>query len=211
MDKLTVKIGKGLAAKIEGFKFVKSQWHLIKKTDSGSLAIVIEALPTSDPETAKLAAHAHVRINNLEDKYTPYHPYLTPKDAKTHPTVVVNCDQLIKDKELTNDFSISENSVNQFTQSYAQALQKDILPWLDRYSNEQNLFENFQIEDPKSWITSDRLMRYPVFLTMLAKRENWKRFDEIADEFLDYCEQPHAQVYKPLASSIINGLKGARS
>ncbi|SHK46673.1 hypothetical protein SAMN02745181_3855 [Rubritalea squalenifaciens DSM 18772] len=208
MDELTAKIGKALADKLDGFKFVKSQWHLIRKTEVGSQSIVIEVLPTSDPETAKLAAHGHVRIDEIEDGYTPHNPYLTPKDAKAHPTIVVNCDQLLSDKSLANGFRVDEQSINQFVDVYARALEGDVLPWLNKYSDEGNLFENLSGEDPKSWITSDRLIRYPVLLAMLAKKENWARFEQIGEEFLNYCDQPHAQVYKPLAASVIEGLKG---
>ena len=209
MDELTARIGRALAGKLDGFKFVKSQWHLIRKTESGSQSIVIEVLPASDSESVKLAAHGHVRIDEIEDAYTPHNPYLTPKDAKTHPTMVVNCDQLLSDKSLANGFGTDEHSINQFIEAYARALDTDVLPWLNKYSDESSLFENLSGDDPNAWITSDRLIRYPVLLAILAKQGSWTRFDQIGEEFLDYCEQPHAQVYKPLATSVINGLKGA--
>ena len=205
-DQLTERVGRGLAGKLD-FKFVKSKRSLTRNVDGGSQSIVVEVLPTSDIQTVKLAAHGHVRIDEIEDTYTPHHPYLTPKEAKTHPTVVTNCDQLLSDKGLADGFGTDEHSVSQFIESYARALQADVLPWLDKYSDERRLFENLSSDDPKEWVTSDRLVRYPVLLVFLAKQENWVRFNEIGEEFLDYCEQPHAQVYKPLATSIIDGLK----
>jgi len=208
MDELTEKIGKALACKLDGFKFVKSQWHLIRKTESGSQSIVIEVLPTSESETVKLAAHGHVRLDEIEDAYTPYNPYLSPKDAKTHPTIVVNCDQLLSDKSLANGFGTDEYSITQFVELYALALKMNVLPWLNKYSSESELFENLSSDDPKHWITSDRLIRYPVLLAMLARQRNWTRFEIVGQEFLNYCEQPHAQVYKPLATSIIHGVRG---
>ena len=209
MDKLTEKLGKVLTGELSGFKIVKSKWALIRQFPGGWQAIVIEALPTSKPGFAKLSAHGHIRINALEETYVRYNPYLTDKDAKNHPTVVVNCDELFSDKVVANAFSTDVDGIEMFVNAYIMALKNDVVPWLERYSEEQNLFEGLSGSEPETWITSDRLVRYPVLLAILFRRREWGEFDRIAEEFLNYCDKPHAQVYKPYAESIINGLKKA--
>lgn len=207
MDRISEALCRSLVEKLDGFKFVKSKWHLIKKNPDGWQALVIEALPTAAQGVLRLECHGHLRINEIEDIYTPYHLFLTEKDAKNHPTVVVNVDRLLSDKSFIEGFIDDPNCIESFATRYAAALQSDVLPWLDKYSNEELLLEGLIDGDPSKWITSDRLARFPVLLAILAKRKQGGEFDRVANEFLSYCEKPHAQVYKPLADSIISGLK----
>lgn len=206
MDELTEKVGKALAGKLSDFQFLKSQWALTRKFKGGWQAIVIEALPTSKAGFAKLSAHGQVRIDALESVYTQYNPYLTDRDAKTHPTVVVNCDELFSDKNIANAFSTDPDDIALFVNVYAEALKCDVVPWLERYSDEQNVYEGLAGSNPEQWITSDRLIRYPVLLTILSKRGDWGEFNKIAEEFTKYCDKPHAQVYRPYAEALIIGL-----
>jgi len=56
--------------------------------------------------------------------------------------------------------------------------------------------------NPRNWITSDRLTRFPVLLAILAKRGDTAAFDIIAAEFEEWCKQKHAVVYAPLAAAM---------
>ena len=101
MNTIIEKVGKLLADRLTGFKFVKSKLQLIRDTDVGWLAIIIDILPTSADGIVKLAAHAHVRIDEIESYYAVHNPFLSPKDINSHPTLVKNCDEIIVNKELT--------------------------------------------------------------------------------------------------------------
>jgi hypothetical protein len=207
MEELTATLGKALAKRLDGFRFVKSRWHLIRQTEAGWQAIAIEALPTSNPAIAKLAAHGQVRIEALEATYAPHHPFIGTKEVKNHQTLTINCDELLTDKSLVDGFSTDSQHLETFVNDYSAALTRDVLPWLDKYSDENAIYEGLTDDDPMKWITSDRLTRYPVLLTILARRCAWEAFDRVATEFSKYCDQPHAQVYKPIAESIITGLR----
>lgn len=209
MDELTAKIGKSLGQRLDGFKFVKSRRQLVRKTEDGWQAIVIEVLPTADPCKGKLAAHAQVRLDRIEETYSPFHPFLNGTEAKTHATVTTNCDRLLADTSVVHGFSIDDQSVDGFIIEYANALQAYVVPWLNKYSTEEAIFNGLIDDDPTKWITSDRLTRYPVVLAVLANRGAWDEFDRISQEFLSYCESPHAEMYKPLADSLATGLRVA--
>lgn len=207
MEELTATLGKALAKRLDGFRFIKSRRHLIRQTRTGWQAIAIEALPTSNPAIAKLSAHGQVRIEALEATYAPHHPFISVKEAKNHHTLTVNCDQLLTDKSLADGFSTDSQHLEEFVNCYSAALIRDVLPWLVKYSDEDAIYEGLIDDDPMKWITSDRLTRYPVLLAILARRCDWEAFDRVATEFSKYCDQPHAQVYKPIAESIIDGLR----
>lgn len=209
MDELTARIGQGLSKQLEGFKFMKSRWQLVKPINDGWQAIEIEVLPTSQPGTAKLAAHGKVRLDRIEETYSPHHPFLNGSEAKTHATVTINCDRLLADSPVVHGFRTDDQSIDVFIGEYANALRTHVLPWLDQYSNEDAVFNGLIDEDPMNWITSDRLTRYPVVMAVLANRNQWDEFDRIAEEFRNYCNSPRTQMYKPLADALASGLRVA--
>ncbi len=207
MDILIQDIGRTLAGSINGgFKFVKSKLSLVKKEKSGWKGIAINLLSASQPKFVKLALYAQIRIDYLELLYTPHHPFLSAKDARGHATLSVNCDQLFTDKSIVCSFESTKQSVAEAISKYSTAIKNDILPFLDNYFSEDALVSSFINPNPKEWVTSDRLTRYLVLLSVFAQRADWQSFNEFANEFSKYCLQPHAQVYKPLADSVIHGL-----
>lgn len=207
MDQLTDYIGRGLSKKLEGYRLIATRSKLIRQFSEGWQAIAIEALTRSDSEVAKLAAHAQVRLDVIENCYTPFHPFLSSRDAKVHPTLTINCDQLLSSSELIHGFVTDKGNVDKFVDDYAEALKSNVLPWLAKYSNEEEIFLNLNDDNPKRWVTSDRLCRFPVLLAILARRKDWQRFDQVAKDFAEYCESPHARVYIPLVISVVSGLK----
>lgn len=207
MDQLTTTIGKGLSEHLQDYKFVKSRQHLIKPTNEGWQAIVLGVLQTSEPGTVKLAAHAQIRLDRIEEQYAPHHPYLSSSEAKMHATLAINCDQLLADSWVVHGFRADDENINLFIDEYANALKLHVLPWLEQYSNEDAVFDGLIDQDPLNWITSDRLTRYPVLMAILADRKQWAEFDRIAEEFADFCNTTHTQVYKPLAEALTSGLR----
>lgn len=153
-----------------------------------------------------LDATAQIRIDVIEKAYMPFHMYLNPKRAKLHPTLEKNCIELFSDRSLVDGFRTDTASMERYAQSYALAVRRDVLPWLDKYSIEENLLEGLIDDNPFNWATSDRLVRYPVLLAIFARRGEWTEFKRIADEFSSYCEESHAQVHKPFAEAMIAGL-----
>jgi hypothetical protein len=209
MNDLFLTLAKGLEGDLDNFKFIKSRRLLQKTFLNGWQGIAISLLKTSNPEVMKLSAYAQIRIDELENLYTPHHTFMSAKDSKVHPTLTANCDSLLTDKSLANGFQIDDSNVSQFIERYSAAIQLDIIPWLEKHSTEDGIYKGLSDSNPLNWVTSDRLTRYPVLLSILAKRSDWDAFEFMATEFLEYCDKPHAQVYKSLATSIINGLKGA--
>lgn len=203
MKQYTESIGTLLAQKLPGFVFKKRESCVFRQTKTGWQAIAIEVLPSTSPGIGKLAAHAKIRIETLEELYTPYHPFLTANDAKSHATLTVNCDGLLKDKALAHGFGLGTNSTTSFANAYSAAVESDILPWLEKYSDEQAVYDGLVDQDPRNWITSDRLTRYPVLIAILAKRGNLPAFDAITAEFQEWCKQKHAMVYAPLATAML--------
>ena len=192
MEQFTESIGTFLAQTLAGFAFKKRESCVLRQSTAGWQAIAIEVLPTASTGIGKLAAHARIRIETLEARYTPHHPFLKPKDAKTHATLTVNCDGLLKDKALAHGFSLDA------------AVEADVIPWLEKYSDEQAVYEGLVDSDPRNWVTSDRLTRFPVLMAILAKRGDVPAFDAIAAEFQEWCKQKHAMVYAPLAAAMLN-------
>ena len=207
MNDITIRIGHALAGIADGFRLVRSRSSLIRECDGGWQAVAIQVLATATPEIKKLAAHAQVRIDSLEARYTQYIPYLDARAARVHPTVAINCDTLLRDKSLANGFATDAASVDIFIDAFGEALNRDIVPWLNRYSRESALYDGLASEDPMEWITSDRLTRFPVLLAILSQRNDQKEFERVATAFLEYCTQKHALVHRPLAESIVSGLR----
>lgn len=204
MQQFTEQIGFLLAGQLPEFEFQKRKSRLYRETGTGWQSIVLEVLPSATQGMGKLAAHAQIRHDALEALYTPHHPYLKPKDAKTHPTMTANCDGLIKRKELVHAFGLEPASINAAADAYAAAIRTDVVPWLERFADEQELFDGLASSDPKTWVTSDRLTRFPVVMAILAKRGDTTGFDAVGTEFQDWCKQKHALVYAPLAAAMLN-------
>lgn len=207
MEDLVHKLGLLLASLLgDGFKYVKSRFALVKKLSDGTQVIAIDLLPSSEPRSFKLAMHAHIRLNVLEDQYAPLHPFLSEKDRKTNPTLAVNCDTLFSDKELTQSFQVDENNMKEIAAKYAKAIRDDVLPFFEEYYSIENLVASFEQADPKLWITSDRNTRNLVLLSAYALESKWDEFDKVSSEYIEYCDKPFAQAYKPLATAVIEGL-----
>lgn len=204
MKRYAEQIGLLIAEQIPEFEFQKRESRLYRPTASGWQSIILEVLPSATLGMGKLAAHAQVRHNDLECLYAPFHPYLKPKDAKMHPTLVVNCDSLLKQKNLVHAFSLAPASVLGFAGAYGAAIRADVVPWLDRFTDEKELFHGLKSNDLGSEITSHGTVRFPVLMAILAKRGDTAGFDLTAAEFQDWCKQKHALVYAPLAAAMLN-------
>lgn len=204
MEQYTERIGSLIAERIPGFQFKKREGKLFRVTNNGWQAIAIEVLPTASQGIGKLAAHAQVRHEQIESLYTPHNPFMKPNEAKTHPTLTANCDELLQDKSLVHGFGLDPCSVDAFAEAYAAAIRSDVIPWLEKFSDEQSLFAGLAESDPKKWVTSDRLTRFPVLLAILSKRCDTATFDSVAAEFQEWCKQKHALVYAPLATAMLD-------
>lgn len=215
MNNLLSTIAAGLCDGLDGFKYLKSRKLMQIIIPGGWLGIEISLHKTSSPEVKKLAAAALVRIDELEDLYAPYLVFLTPMspmspaDTKIHPTLGKNCDVLLSkaNQELSHGFHVDEESISCFINDYVQAIRDDILPWLEKYSEVDAIYDGLCDPDPMRWLTSNILIRYPVLLAILTKRGDYKGFESIASEFLAYCDKSHALVYKPYAEAITSGLR----
>jgi len=209
MDNLIHKLGPLLASLIgNDFKYVKSRFALIRVLDDGSQAITVDLLPASKAGFFKLALHAHIRLSVLEDQYGPFHPFLNAKDRKTHSTLVVNCDSLFADKTLAGSFQACENNLDEIASKYAEAIKEDVFPFFKKYYSVENLVMSFEQENSKLWITSDRNTRNLVLLSAYALESKWDDFEKVSSDYLEYCDRPFAQAYKPLAQAVVAGLKG---
>lgn len=202
MEQFTKQVGELIAKQIPSFRFDELGRRLHRSTESGWQAIVLEVLPTGSQGVGKLAAHAQVRHEQIESLYTPYHPLIKPKDVKSHATLTVNCDILLKNKTLAHGFRLDTNSINALAERYGEAAKSDVIPWLDKFSDEREIFAGLADEDPKKWVTSDRLARFPVLMAILARRGDTKRFDLVAAEFREWCKQKHAMIHAPLAAAM---------
>ena len=203
MKHITESIGTLLAHKLPGFMFKMRESCLFRPSKAGWQAVAIEVLPSVSHGIGKLAAHARIRIETLEEIYTPHHPFLKTKDAKLHATLAVNCDCLFKDKALAHGFYLDAASIASFAEAYSAAVESEVLPWLERYSDEEAIYEGLLDRDPRKWITSDRLTRFPVLMAILARRGDVSTFDAIAAEFQEWCKEKHAMVYAPLATAML--------
>ncbi len=204
MEQYTDRIGSLVAKRIPEFQFQKRERRLFRSTDIGWQAVVLKVLPTATRGVGKLAAHAQVRHDRLEALYLPHHLYIEVQDAEMHPTLTVNCDTRLQGKSLVHGFSLEPASVDAFAEEYAEAIKADIMPWLERFSDEQALYDGLASSDPKNWVTSDRLIRFPVLMALLSSRGDASTFDSVASEFQEWCKQKHALVYAPLAVSMLN-------
>ena len=149
MEDLVHKLGLLLASFLgDGFKYVKSRFALVKKLSDGTQVIAIDLLPSSEPRSFKLAMHAHVRLNVLEDQYANYHPFLSAKDRKTNPTLVVNCDALFSDKALAQSFQVDDSNLDEIAAKYAKVIRDDVLPFFEEYYSVENLVAQLKPDKP---------------------------------------------------------------
>lgn len=208
MDDLTHKLGLLLESFVgNGFKYVKSRFALVKKLSDGTQAITIDLLPASEPRKAKLAMHAHIRLDVLENIYGPFHPYLSAKDRKINPTLVVNCDALFSDKSITSSIFVENDNLNEVAFKFSQAIKTDVFPFFEKYYSLENLVASFEGLAPENWVSSDRNTRNLVLLSAYSNESKWDDFERVASEYMDYCNKPFAQAYKPLAKAVIEGLR----
>lgn len=204
MKQFTERIGTLIAERVPAFRFEKRESRLFRPTDSGWQAIAIGVLRSGSQGLGKLAAHAQVRHDEIEALYTPHHPFLKPKEAKSHQTLSANCDGLLTNKALAHGFNLDPFTVDAFAMAYAEEIETVVIPWLDKFSGEDALFAGLADSDPKNWATSDRLVRFPVLMAILSRRGDTAGFDVVGAEFQDWCRQKHALVYAPLAAAMLN-------
>jgi len=196
------EIGEGLELALDGFKYMKPKKSLHKTLEKGWNRITLDLRPTSDREKVKLLVNVEVQHSGLEEIYALHNPYLKAKDRKWHPTIGHNCDEIFETNPIIHGFNYTSEGIADCINTYAAMLKKDALPWLEKYSSEEFLFDALVNDAP----FLSPLVRYPVLMAIYSKRENLEEVKRVGEEFLNYCKQPHAQVYTSLAESTLNGI-----
>jgi hypothetical protein len=192
-----------------GFELKKSLREFRKPLPSvGSVSVATDFLASRRRGFYHASVTAHIRIDELEDLYTPFNPLLTDGSRARHKTVNMNCDNLFTDKSLLGSFELSTTAdVAAYARTLWQAIVMDVLPWLDAYSSRESLVASFRSVDPFTWPTSDRGARYCVLLSDSALRQDRVRFEAIAEEFLSFCDRPAGQRFLFLAKPTIDGMR----
>lgn len=211
MHELVQRIGTGLVSRLPGFEWLRISRQLRKHLNDGWIGISIEVLPTSKRGIVRLAAHGKVRNDKIEDRHTPFNALLSTADAKEHATITINCDTLLRDSPLIHGFPADDSGVEEFIAGYAAALRQNVIPWLEGHITEELLLRGLSSDNPREWITSDTLTRYPVLLAIHSGRCEWDEFEKIATDFSSYCEKPQGMVHKLYAEAVISGLRQLHS
>ena len=210
IGELKKQVGFGLERRLDGFKFYRSKLLLKKEYSYGWQALWIDLHWSGAPGNAKLVANAHLRIEAIAQLCHPYSLSVQrePKYEKERPTIGENCDNLFSDASLIHSFPSDPDSVEQFLDRYVEGLKTDILPFLDKYSDENALFEGFIDPKPINWITGSWFGRFTILMAISVRRGNREAFEGYAKEFLEYCDDPLVSNYMPDAEAMIDGLRG---
>jgi len=206
MEDLLRTIGKTIASKLDGYKYQVSNERLIKKTNNGWIAIALDLIKDKRTQTARVDAYAHLRHEKIESIYGLFRARGDARKARNRQTLSKFCLHLFSEG-FEYGFSLNDVDIEEFSDRYASELKKSVIPWLEKYSNEEALYIGFLEDDSQNQITSDPLTRFPVLLSMLKIRNDRSKFEEISKEFLDYCNKDHAKVHMELATSIIEGIR----
>ena len=193
----------------EGYRLRKAASEFRRDLKSGdACAVWVDLLPASRRGRFKAGVSAHIRIAALEAVYVNYHPLIPAPERGSHFTFVANCDSLFVDKSVAHSVELpDEQSVRVFAHRLWEAIKEGVLPFLERYCDRGRLVENLADEDPRTWVTSDRMTRYAILLSDRALMHDRAGFEHWATEWMDYCRQPHGQMYLPVADAIVPGVR----
>ena len=184
----------------QGYKYRKknTEFYLSDKSKN-ILAIIVDVISTSDPQRYMVTMRMCIRLSVLEAVYVKYNPYITKAKQKQHYTLNINQSGLLPE-------SFTEDEIQLIGKKTWGVVNSEIFPMLEKFSIKSNLIQNLTSEDYNTWITSDRLTRYPILLSNAALEKDQDSFDKYAKEFIEFCQQPFAKVHLPMANSIINGI-----
>ncbi len=192
-----------------GYFLRKSASEFRKSLDSGDMtAVWVDLLAASQRGYFKASLSARIRIAAIEAVYVDHHPLIPPKERKNHFTLSLNCDNLFRDKAISQSFNLpDERAVEALADLLWPAITEDVLPFLDRYGNQRALVENLASDDYRSWVTSDRMVRCTVLMSDRALAADRSGFEHWATELMTYCRQPHGQMYLPVATAIVPAVR----
>jgi hypothetical protein len=192
-----------------GFRLGKAASEFRHTSQSGdTVAVALGLLPASKRGYYKAAVTAHIRINAIEEVYAAFQPQQRPRDRNTHYTISVNCDNIYRDKSVSQSFELLSNeAVRAMAERLWKAILDDVLPFLERYCNRERLVANLEADNYITWVTSDRMTRYCVLMSDRVLAGDEVGFEKYAAEFLAYCEKPYGQMYRQVANAIVTGVR----
>ncbi|MEA4948692.1 MAG: hypothetical protein VB068_03430, partial [Petrimonas sp.] len=180
-----------------GFKYKKSVSEFRKTLiNCNIVAIGVDLLPASSHGYYKAAITAHIHIKDLEDVYITHHPFIKPNARKAHYTISVNCDNIFKDKTVSQSYQLhTDKTITALSEILWAAISDDVLPFLEKFSDRKRLVENLLTDDYNKWVTSNRLVRYCVLISDRVLAHDELGFEKFAEELLDYCMKPYGAMY----------------
>jgi len=188
-SEITQEIGAQLAKKLEGFEFDSREKTLWRDTQKSSQRIQLTVVSTRVAGTKRMDASASVRNRELA-KLCHSNDSPWPDNARNWFWISIWCPSLISDFDRLVSFESTEKKLRRFIKDYTIALQKDVVPWLDRYSIMEELFNGLTGDNYQDWIVGNA-QRLPVLLAIHAKRRDMDGFEKAAAEYAEYCDQPH--------------------
>ena len=181
-----------------------------RKLSDGFQCLYFDLLPSSVKNYYAVSMYAHIRLNCLEEKYTPYHPYIDEKQAKKTTTLAVRCDNTNSDETFYVSRYVDDSNLAELSELCVVYIKRNVIPFFAEYYSVNRLVKAFQEKEHTSWGMGNKNTPYLVRLSAFAIEKNWREFDVVAEEYLEFCRKPHFAKNKPIAESVIEGLSRSR-
>jgi len=195
---------------LHGFAFRKGEGGFFKTTGEGNvIGVTIDVLSKNYPDAYKISCIAHIRIKAYEDLYAKHHPHVSDKEQNGHFTLNVNCDNLFQVNDAYQIFTVSTpDDLSSYSEKLWDSLKVDVLPVIERLGNNSELAEHFRPDDPREWITGDRMTRFIVLLCDAVVQGRADLFERYAGESVAFFEGDKQRPHRlTTISSIIDGLR----
>lgn len=203
-DKMLVYISTRLS--LCGYKYRKSESDFYKKIEVGAFSVSLDCLKASDGRHFVLNAICRIRIDDIEEVYAKYCPYLSDSEKKKHFTIYARYgNKPLFVNTLSKSFLPSESMEK--ADYFLRCFHDEIEPFFAKYSHREKLVYNLTSEDYQVWVTSDQICRYAILICNAAIEADREFFEAYAERFLQYCSKPFAQANLQLANRLVDGIR----
>lgn len=204
--KIENEILQEVSRSLPSFSYQKHARFFVRDFEYGQHAFHIGLIKQSNNQI-KMAAKIKIYIDEVDELYMPFYPGFVPEDKWSYSTLGGNADGLIQNNWLIHGFDKNDTVIDRFTEEYIKAIKNDFLPWFERNSKIDRIYEILSNANHPDYVPGALHGELLVRLAILLYQRRWDEYDRVESKLHVFLNKRYGKQFVPKVVPVIEGLR----